>query len=253
MNTIIAVTILALIALLFVWRLMRIKNAARNIVRRTESAFQENHVFSRVQARDYSWLTASFYEQARQDAEANGFSWLADIEDKTLSQTYPNLRTFVRILVGCDYRTRAAIFEIVPGGPMGKATTAPVQTRELISEASDGASLITTTAPTSKLLDLPPGVIRRHVPVDTRMHAMLDNHQQVVDDYLSTHPGVSLEEIRDFDQATAAWQKGIDRQRARLHAQGGLSREEMVRFGGKDKEDLASAVHKQMRKIKQDK
>lgn len=136
---------------------------------------------------------------------------------------------------------------------MGKPTKAPVQTCELISEASDGASLITTTAPTSKLLDPPPDVIRRHVPADTRMNAMLDTHQQVVDDYLSTHSGVFLEEIRDFDQATAAWQKGIDRQRARLHAEGGLSREEMVRFGGKGKEELASAVHKEMRKIKQDK
>jgi hypothetical protein len=70
---------------------------------------------------------------------------------------------------------------------------------------------------------------------------------------LSTHPGVSLEEIRDFDQATAAWQKGIDKQRARLNAQGGVSREEMARFGGKGKEQLALAVHKEIQKIKQDK
>jgi hypothetical protein len=253
LTIIFAVVILIPLALLVVWRTMRIKKAARNIVRRTESAFQENHVFSRVQAWDYPWLAAGFYDQARQEAEANGFSWLDDIEDKTLSQVYPNLRTFVRILLGPDYRTRLAIFEIVPGGPEGKPTQAPVQTRELISELSDGASVITTTAQTSKRLDPPPGLVRCHVPADTPLNMMLGMHQQATDNYLNTHSGVSLEEIRDFDQATAAWQKGIDRQRARLQAQGGISREEMLRIGGKGKEKLAIAVHRQMSKIKQDK
>jgi hypothetical protein len=219
----IAVILLGVLVLIVISRAIRIKKVARNIVRRTGKAFQENHEFSRVQALDYPWLTGSFYDQARRDSEANGFSWLADIEDKTLSQVYPNLRTFVRILLGPDYRTRFAIFEIVPGGPNGTQTSVPVQTRQLISEASDGTTLITSASQASKQLNRPLGVVVCEVPADAPMNAMLDSHQQVVDDYLKTHWGVSLEEIRDFHEATAAWQKGIDRQRARLKKQGGIS------------------------------
>jgi len=247
-----AAVLVALPIFLFLWRRRRIAKAAQGIVRRVDSAFQANHVFRKVQAQDYPWLTERFYTQARQEAEAAGFAWLADIEDETLSATYPNLRTFVRILLGPDHRTRAAVYEIVPGGPQGKPTRAPVQTRELISEASDGATLTTTTAQTSNLLNPPPGTVRRHVSADTPLKAMLATHRQAIDDYLSAHPGVFLKEIRSFEQATAAWQKSIDRQREKLQAQGGLGQDEMVRFGGKDREKLAVEVHEQMRKIKKD-
>jgi predicted transcriptional regulator len=197
-------------------------------------------------------LTSSFYQQAQLECEANGFVWLADIEDETLTKTYPDLRTFARILVSPDYLTRAAIFEIVPGGPQGKVTRPPIQTRELISDTSDGASITTTTASTSNLLDPPPGLVRQNVPADTRIDTMMHIHQTAVDTYLSSHPGVKLEEIRNYEEATAAWQRSNDRQRARLNSQGGLSREEMHRFAGQNKEKLADEVHAEMRKIKQE-
>jgi len=243
-----AVFLLAFVLVSAAWRRIWIVKAARNILRRSNNAFQANHIFCKVSAQDYPWLSSEFYEQAQRDAEAFGFTWLADIEDETLSQVYPHLRTFVRILLAPDFHSRFAIYEIVPGGPYGKPTRQPLQTRELISELSDGFCLITTTAPTAKILDAPPGVSRTHLPADSRMVDLLEAHRQAMDDYKILRPVASFEEIRDFDQATVAWQKGIDRQRAKLETENGLKLEEIVRIGGKGKEKLSADVHKQMQK-----
>jgi hypothetical protein len=137
----------------------------------------------------------------------------------------------------------------VPGGPAGKPMQSSRQAVEFISEVTDGTTITTTSAPAGKLLDSPPGVVRNHLP-GYPLGAMLPSHQKTVGDYLERHPGVSLEKIETFRDAVAAWQKGIDRQRERLQAGGGLNRQEFMRISGPGKAEIAREVYDQMEKEK---
>lgn len=246
---IIIVSIIIIVALEIFKRFL-IRAAAKRIARNVDQAFAAHHVFRRVKGSDFHWLNHSFYDGARADIEAQGFEWLADIEDETLSQVYPNLRTFVRICLSPDRRIRAAIYEIVPGGPQGKALKPPVQTFELISEASDGTAITTTTAPSSKLLNAPAGIIRNNLPQGTDLEVILQNHERIIEDYLEVHHGQSLEKIETYEEVIAAWQKGIDRQRERLQKSGGITRQELMRIGGAERAETAQQVFDDMEKLK---
>lgn len=243
---IIIIVCVILLIVISLWKRIVVRLAAKLISRNLEGAFQPDHIFRRVDAKEFPWLNNSFYDNNLAQLKIEEFEWLADIEDETLSKVFPNMRTFVRICLSPDRLTRAAIYEIVPGGPQGIHTQPPIQTRELISEASDGTTITTTTAPESRLLDQPGGSIRNNVSSDTPLDRMLEMHERSINGYIDLHYGVTLETISTFEEATAAWQKGIDRQRKRLKSGGGLNKREFMRIGGADKREVAEEVYDEM-------
>lgn len=224
------------------------RRAAKNISRTLDDSFQANHIFRQVDAAQFPWLTESFYNRATQDIESAGFHHLADIEDETISSVHPDKRTFVRICVNETGTVRAAIYQIVVGGPQGNPKQR-LQTTELITEFSDGTTLSSTTAPANRLLNTPPGQLRENVPPDSTLSQMLPRHMSRIEDYQKSHPDATLELVTNFEQAIAAWQKGIDRQRNRLQSQGGISREELVRMS-RGRDGVANQVYDEMQKLK---
>jgi hypothetical protein len=246
LKIVILVIILALIKL-YEWS--RRRRAAQRISKSLDQSFQPDHVFRAVQPSSFPWLTQAFYDGSAADAASAGFRPLADIEDETLTASHPDKRTFVRILSreGGDIRT--AIYEIAVGGPQGNVSKR-IQTRELITEMSDGATLTTTTAPLNRLLNPPPGQVRQHVAEGTPFATLLTEHMRSIEHYQVSNPQAVPVPVRTFEEATAAWQKGIDRQRNRLQAGGGITREEMVRIGGPARAELAGKVHDEMQRMR---
>lgn len=243
---VIYVVILLVIALYGVWSR---RGAARRIKKTLDDSFQAHHIFRSVDAAQFPWLTRTFYDGAQLDIESAGFRMLADIEDETLSATHPDKRTFVRVCVSQDGNIRAAIYEIVVGGPQGKSRQR-IQTCELITEMSDDATITTTTAPAGRLLNPPPGVVREHVPSATPLSQMLATHTAQVERYQKEHASATPLPVSSFDDATAAWQKGIDRQRSRLQSDGGITRGELERLAPKNAPHIGSQVYDEMQKLK---
>ena len=155
---IVLVGMVALYAFLRARGRLQVRRGARNISRILEDTFQEERRPVRVDPAQFSWLDAAFYDQAQHNLEAEGFQLLANVEDETFSLAH----TYVRLLNLPDGSIRAAIYEIVVGGPQGRPRTT-VRVVELLTELSDGGCVNTTTAPASRLLDAPRGLSREHL------------------------------------------------------------------------------------------
>lgn len=237
-----------ILLVIVVWGWLSTRRAAKRIHKTINESFQANHVFKAVDLSGFPWLTRAFYDEPVTELGPHGFRHLADIEDETLTQVHPDKRTCVRICVNEDGSIRAATYEIAVGGPQG-AVRQRTQTHELITELADGTTITTTNAPQNRLFNPPEGVIRQHVPVGTSPSQMLPGHQRTLEQILQNRPAVAIEPVTTFEQATAAWQKGTDRQRNRLQSQGGVGRDEFMRMGAKTPE-VAARVYDEMQKIK---
>lgn len=67
-----------------------------------------------VEARpgDFENLDLEWYDRARSELEAVGFRYLGDLESRTLTRVYPQMRTMVRVLVSDDETIQAGFFHI---------------------------------------------------------------------------------------------------------------------------------------------
>jgi len=128
------------------------------------------------------------HDQAQHNLEAEGFQLLANVEDETFSEAHPDKRTYVRLLNLPDGSIRAAIYEIVVGGPQGRPRTT-VRVVELLTELSDGGCVNTTTAPASRLLDAPRGLSREHLSAAIAPRDHLAMHRSHLERVLSERPG----------------------------------------------------------------
>lgn len=221
---IIAAAVLFIAAHLF--RRQLVRAGARRIAQSLDATFAPERQFAQVTAADFRWLDLAFYDAAEHDLLQAGFTRIADIEDVTLSKAHPDKRTFVRILAGPDGVSRAAVYQIVVGGPQGRPS-AMSSTVELITEFTDGRCATTISTP-NRLLDPPPLVSRRQVdtpgvpPLLTAHAAHLAEHRQA-------HPSLTVAPVRTLEEALAAWRRAHERARARLSTEG-LRRAELQRL-----------------------
>jgi len=244
---IVLVGVVALYAFLWARGRLQVRRGARNISRILEDTFQEERRPVRVDPAQFSWLDVAFYDQAQHNLEAEGFQLLANVEDETFSVAHPDKRTYVRLLNLPDGSIRAAIYEIVVGGPQGRPRTT-VRVVELLTELSDGGCVNTTTAPASRLLDAPRGLSREHLSAAIAPRDHLAMHRSHLERVLSERPGVAISPVRTYDEAIAAWLRGNARQRSRLAEQGGLNREELRRMAGPGRQAVADAVFTEMQR-----
>src|SRR5512146_2751670 len=64
---------------------------------RLDAVYGEPHELVRVSPAAFPEADLDFYDRARTELEGKGYTWLADVEDLTLSRIYPNNRTFMRL------------------------------------------------------------------------------------------------------------------------------------------------------------
>ena len=57
-----------------------------------------------------------FYDRARRELEGKGYTFVADVEDLTLSRIYPHNRTFLRLFVDAGRMIRASVYHLHPRG-----------------------------------------------------------------------------------------------------------------------------------------
>jgi len=139
----------------------RIRRAARNINAMVEKSFADGHRLIPAEPAQFPWLSSTFYDETQRDLESEGFRFLANVEDATLSETHPDKRTYVRLFTLPDGSVRAAAWEVVLGGPQGRPGTT-IRTVELLTELTDGGCVSTTTVPQQRLLDPGPWTFREH-------------------------------------------------------------------------------------------
>src|SRR6476646_9989122 len=83
---------------------------------RLDQVYGEPHELARVDPEQFPEADLDWYDRARKELEAKGYSCLGDVEDLTLSKIYPNNRTFLRLFVDAGRMIRASIYHLHPRG-----------------------------------------------------------------------------------------------------------------------------------------
>jgi hypothetical protein len=129
------------------------------------------HDYQIADPQDFPHIDADFYEIIAANLQLEGFSFLADIEDVTLSSVYPTLRTFGRCLLSSDNITVATIFVINQiNGP------ANVKKIDLTTELSDGRYLVSELGTQGIGMAFPPEIKIQYYDLDTPVEEFIKIH-----------------------------------------------------------------------------
>ncbi|MCX5745381.1 MAG: hypothetical protein NT062_23125 [Proteobacteria bacterium] len=83
---------------------------------RLDAVYGEPHELARISAVAFPEADVEFYDRAREALTGRGYTWLADVEDLTMSRIYPENRTFLRLFVDAGGMIRASVYHLHPRG-----------------------------------------------------------------------------------------------------------------------------------------
>jgi hypothetical protein len=185
-----------LIAALIIWAVWgyfrftkrrRTRMLAKDIVDQVKKGFAPVHQYRDVDPNDFSHLDLSYYVQARTLLEQHGFTFLADQENITLRNTFSDIKTFIRFMLGGNGTTIACLYHPKPNFLIKlvmKLTRARIgRTADFDTEFSDGAFVCTSNAEMAGALNTPPQIHVELLPAETPITDVLELHNRRVQQY----------------------------------------------------------------------
>jgi hypothetical protein len=220
-----------------------IRRAATNILNNARVLYSGAHEYREVPLAAFPHLDAGYYDTGRQVLEADGFSWLADIENATISAAGGVMMpTAMRMLVGEEGAVIAAIYHARTRGP-----GASYRITDLETPLDDGTFLITSNAELAGSFASPPEVHAEFLAADTSVATVLARHRARLAEYVRAHEGVAALPTATIADALQH-QERLDAIKARFRASraGVFSAEELQRLAPAGSGSLASDVAAEM-------
>jgi hypothetical protein len=152
-----------------------------------KGAFAGRHEFERVSPSDIPDLDPILYDDAQAALERLGFSVLADIEDKTLSKIYPDMRTFIRVMVGGNGTIIAGLYQLKirpwPFGWLKKLLAQPPEPCfivDLETEFNNDTYLVTNNSLGLDNTGEPEAIYKVQLPVESTLEELLNQHAAAI-------------------------------------------------------------------------
>lgn len=165
---------------------------AERIYSLMKTLYSNPHEFREINRSDYSDIDISSYEVIQRALENLGFHKLGDFIDATAVE-HLNLNTFYQSFANRDGSISVAYFSLQKPGN-------PVRTRvlEFGTEFSDGFMIQTMDVklPAHNLTH--PKILITHLPEDTPVSEMLNEHVKSVEKYTAQNPAVQVVCIRSL-------------------------------------------------------
>jgi hypothetical protein len=181
----------------------RARKYAKKIHDQMKRTYAKNHKYQVVNAKDFPNLDLGYYTRTTEKLKANGFTILSDIEDATLSQVHPQLRTFIRCLVNETGTIGAGIYHVNPKGYLKilrlLRIIQSVKAIELETEFSNGCFLCTSNV--KHAMTEPPQIMVKYLPTKTSATDLLKIHKKRIEEYLSHNPKIDTISIHSMEDA----------------------------------------------------
>lgn len=211
--------------------------AANAILQNLAAIYVATHDYHTVEAEKFLHLDLRFYDSGRDFLRGEGFSFLCDVQDRTLEQAPGNILRpiFLRALVSAEGTISAAIYHarIKPLWlrlllfVMGKSRMKVV---EFETEFVDGSYVCTSNAMSASMIKLPPSIDVLYLPARTSPERVLVLHRQRVRDRQNRFPGIRPLTIGSFQDLIAS-QNRMNALKAAFRGEiGGITREELERL-----------------------
>ncbi|HUO07503.1 MAG TPA: hypothetical protein VM008_04320 [Phycisphaerae bacterium] len=152
----------------------------------------ERHEYRRAAPAEFPSADLAFYDETQTRLESQGFQFLGDIENMTLTRVFPHMRAFIRTLVSTDGTVVAGIYHArLPNGE--------VRGIDLETELGDG-SYVLTTRTDEKSREIP-GIDRVICGRETPPEELLRRHQERVEQIQGVHGGILSTVVRTLEDA----------------------------------------------------
>lgn len=202
---------------------------------RLDAVYGEPHELAKVSPEDFPEADLEFYDHVRRELEARGYSFVADVEDVTVSRIYPHNRAFMRLFVDAGRMIRASAYHLHPRGmvvsllQLVQLYPRHLRVIELVSEIQ-GTFLVTSNTHGLDRLEPPPEAKVERLPLATAVLEVVQRHERRITELLRAHPDrapVHFETLEDVTASIARAHVAMARHRRDV---GGLSRDELERL-----------------------
>jgi hypothetical protein len=205
---------------------------------RLDAVYGEPHELARVEPTAFPEADLDFYDRARKELNGKGYTFLADVEDLTLSRIYPHNRTFLRLFIDAGRMIRASAYHLHPRGvvvsllQLVQLYPRHLRVIELVTEVQ-GKFLVTSNTHGVDRLEAPPEAQVERMPLATTVLDVVARHERRVTEFVRQHPERTPNHFETLDDIIASIGRAhvaMARHRQKL---GGLSRDELERLKGR--------------------
>ena len=205
---------------------------------RLDAVYGEPHELARVSPAAFPEADLEFYDHARSDLEAKGYTWLADVEDLTLSRIYPQSRTFMRLFTDAGRMIRANVYHLHPRGvvvsmlQLVQLYPRHLHVVELVSELG-GQFIVTSNTHGIDRLEPPPEAKVERLPTTSSLPVVVARHEARITELLRSHPERVPTTYEGFDDVAGSIARAHVAMARHRQKVGGLSRDELERLKGR--------------------
>lgn len=216
-----------------------------------ENTFKEKHDYINTSLDAYSQLDRKFYEETTRALQAQGFTWVGDVEDTTATKANSSYRTCLRLFVGGGGQIQGAVYHIKIRGWVRALQwfgliPRRIKVIELETEFQNGVFVGTTNAPIGHALNTGPRILRQYHRGEG-LERLLEIHRRRVREYsLKNNTAVVL--VGSMDGVIASQQRHNMLEALHRKSVGGVTREELAALGGPlVSENIINEVYKDLR------
>jgi len=206
-------------------------------VKATEKLYAGPHEFRGAAPQEFPHLDLAFYDETQAWMEGHGFRVLGDVEDVTASSAYPNMRTFLRVMVSNDGTVPAACYHVNLRGWMRVLQWVGVLPRVLKvldfeTEFNDGTFLTTSNSKGLDMMSEVPGHRKVQYPQATSFEEMLEVHRSILAQWTRADPSYQPLRMSSLDDVMASQKRSQQITSEFRQKSGYVSEEEMQRMAG---------------------
>jgi hypothetical protein len=205
---------------------------------RLDAVYGEPHELARVSPAAFPEADLEYYDRARGELEAKGYTWIADVEDLTLSRIYPQSRTFMRLFVDAGRMIRANVYHLHPRGvvismlQLVQLYPRHLHVVELVSELG-GQFIVTSNTHGIDRLEPPPEAKVERLQPTSSLLSVVTRHESRITELLRAHPDRVPTSYEGFDDVLASIARAHVAMARHRQKVGGLSRDELERLKGR--------------------
>jgi hypothetical protein len=205
---------------------------------RLDAVYGEPHELVRVTPAAFPEADLEFYDRARAELEKSKYSWIADVEDLTLSRIYPQNRTFLRLFIDSGGMIRASAYHLHPRGvvisllQLVQLFPRHLRVVELVSEVA-GTFMVTSNTHGVDRLEPPPEAKVERMPLATSIAEVVSRHEARITELVRQHPERTPVTFEGFDDVVSSMARAHVAMARHRQKVGGLSRDELERLKGR--------------------
>lgn len=247
-----------------------VSEAAKTVLEIMKRQYQSSYTIVPVVEKDFSHLDLSRYHAFRAGMEAGNFAFMSDLEILEVSQSPTSViaRTMIRSMLSRDGTINAGYYQIKPHlGRRLKLLLKGLKNLRLIdapksflkslgtknyfdfeTELSDGTFLVTTNI--QPTISNPPTVETHYLPYATPASAMLQFHQQQLEETLKKHATISPKPMSGLQDILAMQKRQRDQKTAYRATVQWITQSELQKMSGGNPE-LANAIFNDIQKLQE--